>query len=430
MKTVRVFLSHASPDKPLVQEVAAALARRGILTWLDVQELRVGGDLSRALSRAVETQSVLVVFLSENALDRPWVHEELEAALALEDQARAAGAPYLPVMPVYLGDPLSLVRRHPLLRSRWLHPDGDRVDRLGFAASPEDAPATQASKIADKLSDDLYELLELSRATELALVLDQRGEGPRDITLPGIPTNLERSDIPALVFRPGLGARTRHEVVQGRDWTELMSDLDHGLARALGTRRPVPPKVRILGNSQLALAYALGTRINRTTGAKLFGHGRDGLPLALDLGSFDTALAGGDVACARPGAAFLTATPETRGLRPSSLVLLLMHDERYVRQAVAAVHARDASVPIAWIPHPPRIDATSQIITLARDIKAFVDHVHGSHVELATSLPFHALPLLGALLTPHVFDSVTFLEYVRGDHGRLGDYVPLRILRA
>jgi hypothetical protein len=427
MKTARVFLSHASPDKPLVCEVAAVLARRGIISWLDVQELRIGDDLSRALTRAVETQSVLALFLSEIALDRPWVHDELAVALAMEDQARVAGAPHQPVMPVFLGEPLSLVKRHPLLRSRWLHPDGDRLDRLGFRVSSDDAPVIQARNIADNLTNGVYKLLELPRASDVALVLDQRGKGARDGTIPGLPTSLETSDIPALVFRPGLGPRTEHEVIQGEAWTELMSDLDQSLGRALGTRRPVPPKIRILGNSQLALAYALGARINRTSGAKLYGYGRDGLPLSLDLGGFDTALASGDAACARPGTELLTATPESRGLRPSSLVLLLMHNERYMRQAVAAVRARDASAPIAWIPHPPRIDDAAQIITLARDIKAFVDHVHGSHVELATSLPFHALPLLGALLTPHVFDSVTFLEYVRGDHDRLRDYVPLRI---
>jgi hypothetical protein len=426
VKTARVFLSHASPDKPLVREVAAALSRRGILTWLDLQELRVGDDLSRALTRAVETQSVLALFLSENALDRPWVNDELAVALALEDQARAAGAARQPVVPVYLGNALSLVKRHPLLRSRWLHPDGDRTDRLGVSVSVDDDLATQARKIADKLADVLYDLLELPRAGDVALVLDQRGEGPRDGTIPSLPTSLEASDVPALVFRSGLGVRTHYEVIRGEAWTELVSDLGRSLGRAVGTRRPVPPKIRILGNSQLALAYALGARVNRTTGAKLYAYGRDGQPLALDLGPFDTALARGDAACARPGEGLLTATAETRGLRPASLVLLLMHEERYVRQAVAAVRARDATVPIAWLPHP-HIDDAAQIVTLARDVKAFVDHVHGTHVELATSLPFHALPLLGALLTPHVFDSVTFLEYVRGDHGRPGDYVLLAI---
>ena len=59
MKTARIFLSHASPDKPLVHEVATALAHRGVLAWVDVHELRAGDDLSRALTRAVETQSLL-----------------------------------------------------------------------------------------------------------------------------------------------------------------------------------------------------------------------------------------------------------------------------------------------------------------------------------------------------------------------------------
>jgi hypothetical protein len=49
-------------------------------------------------------------------------------------------------------------------------------------------------------------------------------------------------------------------------------------------------------------------------------------------------------------------------------------------------------------------------MALARDIKAFVDHSGARTVELITSLPFHALPLLGALLSPHVFGKIIFLE--------------------
>jgi translation elongation factor EF-Ts len=122
------FLSHSSDDKLLVEKVAHELGRRGVIAWLDKNELQSGESLSLALHEAVQRQATVTVFLSEAAIKSRWVEDELAAALQKHDALHESAS----IIPIYLGDPVSLVSSHPLLRTRWLHPDGNRVDRLGI----------------------------------------------------------------------------------------------------------------------------------------------------------------------------------------------------------------------------------------------------------------------------------------------------------
>lgn len=430
MHFARIFLSHSSSDKELVHLVAAELAQRGVLSWLDIQELHAGATMSQVLARAIESQSLLALFLSPKAMSSAWVDEELATALRVEDEARAAGHAR-PVLPIFLGDPHHLVAKHPRLRARWLHADGDRVDRLGIVPDAALPRSQQAAHIATKIADRVYDFLKLARADELGVILDQRGKGQHRAEPPPLPENLANCDCPALVFRPEISARSDSAVLAGAAWDGFAAALGDSVERALGSRTAAPRKIRIAGASQLALPFLLGKQLNRTHGAYLFCYARDGVPLKLDLGAFDTPLAGGDAGCARLAPDLegeqLTATAATRDLRPPRLTLLIFHSERYMRQARAWLRAEDPDAAIAWIPHPERIEHSEQVVALARDIKAFVDHVDGDHVELATSLPFHAMPLLGALLTPHVFRSATVLERVRGDHDTEACYLRARI---
>ncbi|MGB3517669.1 MAG: TIR domain-containing protein, partial [Elainellaceae cyanobacterium] len=56
---VSTFLSHSSVDSELTAEVAKQLGRRGVLAWLDANELLEMGPLDEMLKRAVQQQATL-----------------------------------------------------------------------------------------------------------------------------------------------------------------------------------------------------------------------------------------------------------------------------------------------------------------------------------------------------------------------------------
>ena len=76
MKFASTFLSHSWVNKDLVLAVAHELARRGIVPWLDANELGVGDDLEIALGEAVKQQATLTIFLSPEAIASDWVKKE------------------------------------------------------------------------------------------------------------------------------------------------------------------------------------------------------------------------------------------------------------------------------------------------------------------------------------------------------------------
>lgn len=79
---MRIFLSHATEDKPLVQRIAALLPAH-VKPWIDAGELLAGQHLSDELRRAVlDENEYLVVFVSPASLASEWVGREVTWGLA------------------------------------------------------------------------------------------------------------------------------------------------------------------------------------------------------------------------------------------------------------------------------------------------------------------------------------------------------------
>ncbi len=91
----RLFLSHASEDKPDVQRLRIALADRGIGAWEDVLELRLGGKLDQ-LRDAIVTADGLVLLLTPASIGSDWVQREV--AWAREAQALSPDFVILPIL--------------------------------------------------------------------------------------------------------------------------------------------------------------------------------------------------------------------------------------------------------------------------------------------------------------------------------------------
>lgn len=79
----RVFVSHASEDKArFVTSFAERLRQNGIDAWLDRWEMLPGDSLvDKIFEEGLKEAKAVVVILSKFSVDKPWVREELNAAV-------------------------------------------------------------------------------------------------------------------------------------------------------------------------------------------------------------------------------------------------------------------------------------------------------------------------------------------------------------
>lgn len=80
---MRAFLSHASEDKRgFVEPLARELAEMGVAPWLDIWEIKPGDSLVKKLfDEGLDTVAAVIVVVSASSAAKPWVREELDAAV-------------------------------------------------------------------------------------------------------------------------------------------------------------------------------------------------------------------------------------------------------------------------------------------------------------------------------------------------------------
>lgn len=84
----RIFLCHASKDKPFVRRLAKDLEFHGLNVWLDEHQIFVGDSLSGAIETGLDKSDNVIVVLSRVSLRSAWVQKELRAGYALEIERR------------------------------------------------------------------------------------------------------------------------------------------------------------------------------------------------------------------------------------------------------------------------------------------------------------------------------------------------------
>lgn len=92
-----VFLCHNHTDKPAVKVIANRLRDRGLLPWLDVEQLRPGMPWQPELERQIKTIKSAAVFVGKKGIG-PWENQE-QAAFLRQFVARKC-----PIIPVILHD--------------------------------------------------------------------------------------------------------------------------------------------------------------------------------------------------------------------------------------------------------------------------------------------------------------------------------------
>jgi hypothetical protein len=111
---MKVFLSHASEDKKLVEQILIRIQNQfpDIQGWLDKYEIFAGDDLIEKIYSGISQSDKFLIFLSPNSVDKPWVRTELRKALFDE----IAGIKPEFIIPVKLGH---ISQFPPFLESRF-----------------------------------------------------------------------------------------------------------------------------------------------------------------------------------------------------------------------------------------------------------------------------------------------------------------------
>jgi formylglycine-generating enzyme required for sulfatase activity len=129
-RPLRVFLCHASQDKPTVWKLHRYLKQHGIKPWLDREDLLPGEDWEVEIPRALFASDVILVCLSKNSVNKEgFVQKEITFAL---DKAQEKPEGTIFIIPIKLEEceiPKRLNRYHWVDLSR---PDGRRRLLMGL----------------------------------------------------------------------------------------------------------------------------------------------------------------------------------------------------------------------------------------------------------------------------------------------------------
>jgi hypothetical protein len=177
---VRAFLSHASEDKSdFVEPLARELAEMGVAPWLDIWEIRPGDSLVKKLfEEGLDTVGAVIVVVSGSSAVKPWVREELDAAVV----RRISGS--MRLIPVRLDDArIPAPLQHLVWISADRTPEGIRSaaeqitdalyardKRPAVAPPPAYAAATPVPGLAPADSALLAVLIEEALAAEILIV--------------------------------------------------------------------------------------------------------------------------------------------------------------------------------------------------------------------------------------------------------------------
>ncbi|MBP7687715.1 MAG: toll/interleukin-1 receptor domain-containing protein, partial [Thermoflexales bacterium] len=86
-RALRVFLCHASSDKPAVRDLYQRLRADGFEPWLDEEDILPGQDWKREIPKAVRESDIVLVCLSKHSINKEgYVQKEIKVALDVAEE--------------------------------------------------------------------------------------------------------------------------------------------------------------------------------------------------------------------------------------------------------------------------------------------------------------------------------------------------------
>ena len=93
-----IFISHATKDDDFVRELRVALEAHNLPVWVDSRNLRGGQKLKPEIDEAIEQARQMIVVISPNTVNSPWVRKEISKALEVEQQKKESGYRVIPLL--------------------------------------------------------------------------------------------------------------------------------------------------------------------------------------------------------------------------------------------------------------------------------------------------------------------------------------------
>ncbi len=94
------FISHSTKDKEFADRVHEHLQNKGVRCWFAPQDLKIGDRFQEEIERSIRVYEKLLIILSDNSVNSPWVEREVQAAM--EKEHRSPGDTVL--FPIRLDD--------------------------------------------------------------------------------------------------------------------------------------------------------------------------------------------------------------------------------------------------------------------------------------------------------------------------------------
>ncbi len=145
-----VFISYASEDRPLAQELADALEEEGLKVWYDETVLKLGDSLRRSIDRGLAESRYGLVILSPAFFAKSWTQYELDGLVTRDLVTKT-------ILPVWHNVDRKLVARYsPTLADRVAvsteHGLDKVVDKIMEVVRPEKRPPGEAVAVSFSLN--------------------------------------------------------------------------------------------------------------------------------------------------------------------------------------------------------------------------------------------------------------------------------------
>ena len=199
-----------------------------------------------------------------------------------------------------------------------------------------------------------------------------------------------------------MGERSESETLNPVVWRAVRDAMVQALGDAMGPRRR--RDVYVTGNAQFSMAWQVGQHLDRSSGIRLICRNtRRGEVLEIDFNDSRFVLPLPNLPPS--DVAWHSAAPDAT----TETVSMYLGDPKYADEVHKHRAAAGDSSPLA-VRATGYIEKAEQVIDLAR----WIATASGMRpVTLYTGLPFHALPLLAALLK-HETGRVTLMEWDKG----------------
>jgi hypothetical protein len=160
MKTQSIFISHATQDDDFVKQLRLELEHLGLTVWVDSRNLRGGKRLAPEIKQAIENARQVLIVLSPNTINSPWVRKEIALAVERELEEKTK-----------LVIPLLLAGVLPAALDLWFDEPPLAIPiQLKPAGLREALPAILAA-LGERLPDDQQPLLETEAQPVAELLL-------------------------------------------------------------------------------------------------------------------------------------------------------------------------------------------------------------------------------------------------------------------